>query len=882
MQSEWVRETAGGMRLRNKAGARRRVALLAGTALVAAALAVGPATAQDATWLLNPGSGDFNTGPNWNPALVPTGTAFFGTSNTTALSFSAATTVGGWTFNAGASAYTFTNGQFLTFNGAGIVVNGGSATITNNNNLNFNGTSTAGSAAITNSGNLIFNNCSTAGSATIANNNFVVLFQDTSTAGSATITNTGDLSFENTSTASSATITNNNNLNFNATSTAGSATITNNNFLNFFGTSTAGSAAITNNSGGTVDFSGSTGPAGDNKLSAGSIAGAGNYDLGVNELTVGSNNLSTEVSGDISGVGGSLVKTGAGTLTLAGVNTYTGATTVNAGTLAVNSSIITPSGVTVNAGGTLGGTGTVGATTIMSGGSLAPGNSIGTITVNGNLTFNAGSTYLVEVSPTAADRTNVTGTATLTGGTVQALALPGSFTAKTYTILNATGGFGGTQFAGLTATGSFSPARNPHLTYDANNVFLVLDPGAIVLAAGATANQAAVAGGINNAVTGGATPPAGFDTLLNIGGAQLGRALDQVSGEPGAGSTQASFNAANQFLNLLLDPFNDGSGGVSAFAVEDEALGYASARKRDAKAGDAYAAVTPRDRGSASLGNRWNVWASGYGGSSTVSGNAATGSHATTSRIYGTAVGAGYRVSPDTLVGFALGGAGFNFGLDGGLGGGRADLFQAGVFARHTMGAAYVSAALAYGWQDVTTDRTVTVSGTDMLRANFKANTFAARAEAGTRFVTPFAGITPYAALQVTSFMLPSYGETATAGSDQFALSYASQTTTNVRTELGARADKAFLVRDGIVTLRTRAAWAHDSNTDRAVSPTFQSLPGSSFTVNGARPSPNSALVTAGAEMKWKNGWSVAGAFDGEFSRTTAGYAGKGTVKYAW
>jgi hypothetical protein len=34
--------------------------------------------------------------------------------------------------------------------------------------------------------------------------------------------------------------------------------------------------------------------------------------------------------------------------------------------------------------------------------------------------------------------------------------------------------------------------------------------------------------------------------------------------------------------------------------------------------------------------------------------------------------------------------------------------------------------------------------------------------------------------------------------------------------------------------------------------------------------------------MKWHNGWTLAASFDGEFSRTTAGYAGKGSVRYAW
>ena len=263
----------------------RTAAPLAAAVLVAvAALLPGTLRAQDATWLASPSTGDFDTAGNWNPATVPTGTAFFGTSNTTSLSFSSSTTIGGWTFNAGASNYDFTIGfvSTLTFNSAGILINGGSATITNNGTLNFNNTSTAGSATITNNnggflhffnsstagsanitnnsgGTLGFLSSSTAGSASITNNGFINFF-NSSTAGSAAITNNsgGNLDFNETSTAGSASITNNNGglLDFNDTSTAGSATITNNNggFLHFFNSSTAGSANITNNSGGTLGF----------------------------------------------------------------------------------------------------------------------------------------------------------------------------------------------------------------------------------------------------------------------------------------------------------------------------------------------------------------------------------------------------------------------------------------------------------------------------------------------------------------------------------------------------------------------------------------------------------------------------------------------------
>ena len=89
-------------------------------------------------------------------------------------------------------------------------------------------------------------------------------------------------------------------------------------------------------------------------------------------------------------------------------------------------------------------------------------------------------------------------------------------------------------------------------------------------------------------------------------------------------------------------------------------------------------------------------------------------------------------------------------------------------------------------------------------------------------------------------------------------------------------------VNDALLTLRGRAAWAHDWNTDRNAVATFQSLPGATFTVNGAQPSANAALLSAGADLAWGNGWTLAATFDGEFSSTTRGYAGKGSLRRVW
>jgi uncharacterized protein with beta-barrel porin domain len=280
--------------------------------------------------------------------------------------------------------------------------------------------------------------------------------------------------------------------------------------------------------------------------------------------------------------------------------------------------------------------------------------------------------------------------------------------------------------------------------------------------------------------------------------------------------------------------------------------------------------------------NRWSVWGAAYGGSATIDGNAVVGSHDLNARVWGVVGGADYKITPDTLVGFALAGGGTNYSLSDALGTGRSDLFQTGVFGRQNIGAAYLSAALAYGWHDVTTNRTVALPGGDVLQARFRAETFSGRFEGGYRFAMPFAGLTPYVAAQAISFNLPGYAEQTLGGLGTFALNYAGQTTTATRTELGLRSDKSFAMQDGAFTLRGRAAWAHDYNNDRAVTAVFQALPGAAFVVNGARANPDAALVSAGAEMKWRNGFSLAATFEGEFSDNTTSYAGKGVVKYSW
>jgi autotransporter-associated beta strand protein len=907
---------------------RRGVYFLPLAALAGAALLPSVAQAQN-LWGGN-GSGttttDYNLGTNWsNPPVgappIATGQSaqFANSGNGTVVVTAGPIAPDSWTFNANAQSYNLSGAAINFGTTTGLVNNAtaGSISIANNlggagaqipqlgtSTLTLSGTNTytgvttiaAGTLALTGTGSI-------ATSSQINLSNAAGTFDISGTTAGASIISLNGVSGSNVNLGTKTlTVTAGNGLDIYYGAIGGSGGLTTTGgFANLGGTNTytgvttitttgdlilEGIATIASSSkvidNGALDFSVMSVDSSIKSL-AGTNGNAYLF-LGNHSLTLTAANDS--FSGVISGNGGLALTSG--TQTLTGTNTYIGTTTINGGTLVVNGSIATSSLTSVNSGGTLTGTGSVGNTAINNGGMFTPGNGTpgSTMTVNGNLAFQSGAQYVIALNPTTSSFANVTGSATLGGATVQATYATGSYVAKQYTILTATGGVNG-SFGSLVNTNlpsNFTPTLTKDATHTYLNLALSFAPTLPTPPSAPTPN-APTYGGLNgnrqqvgNAlinffnVTGGI--PLVFGTLTPSG-------LSQVSGETATGSQQTTFNAMTQFMNVMTDPFiagrADGASpltGATGFAEE----GHQAATTRR----DAYAMF---DKAPPALFEpRWSVWAAGFGGSQTTNGNTVLGSNNTTSSIAGTAVGADYRFSPDTIAGFALAGGGTSFSVANG-GNGRSDLFQAGAFIRHTVGPAYISGALAYGWQDITTNRTVNVAGIDQLRAEFNANTFSGRVESGYRFVSPWIGgigITPYAAGQFTTFDLPAYAEQAIVGSNMFALAYGAKDVTDARSELGIRTDKSYAMPDAILTLRGRFAWAHDFDPDRSIAATFQTLPGASFTANGAAQAHDSALTTASVEMKWLNGWSAAATFEGEFSDVTSSYAGKGVVRYSW
>lgn len=571
-----------------------------------------------------------------------------------------------------------------------------------------------------------------------------------------------------------------------------------------------------------------------------------------------------------------LEKTGSSSWTLTGSTSDTATMNVQAGNLILNGAMANVA--TTVSGGTLGGNGAIGALTVLSGGRVAPAN-LGVLTSYGHATFNAGSTYAVSVNAAGQSGKLLAVTATLNGGTVAVTTLAGAYTPSTqYTILSAVSGLTGT-FSGITISGYNPQFFSSALSYDGFSVVLTLNYNTAAFPAVAqTQNQKAVAGALS------AFGP-NLPFLSSFAGQsddQLRYSLDQLSGEAATGAQQGAFQFTGQFLGLMLDPFASGRGGMSN-DTGDAAFGFSP--ERAALPDDialAYNKVLGAPAAKApAFAERWTAWGAAFGGTNRTSGDPVViGSHDLRARAGGVAAGADYHFSRDAVVGFALSGGGTRWDLAQALGGGRSEALQAGVYTAVRTGPAYFAASLAVANHWMSTDRFAPFG--NQLTAKFDAQTVGGRIEGGYRFATPIGGLTPYAAAQTQAFRTPIYSETDRAGSG-LGLTYRGRTASDTRSELGVRFDRATLVSpNAVLTLRGRAAWAHDWVSDPTLNAAFQALPGASFIVNGATPAKDAALASAGAELKFSNGVALSAKFDGEFAARSTTYSGTASLRYAW
>jgi uncharacterized protein with beta-barrel porin domain len=437
-------------------------------------------------------------------------------------------------------------------------------------------------------------------------------------------------------------------------------------------------------------------------------------------------------------------------------------------------------------------------------------------------------------------------------------------------------------------------ARTGAVTLDTNNISIgklapctpapllpvvtVVPPGTVPVVPVAPAAVAPVVTVIDAAfaASGGALP-AGFLALSTIApGTLVSTVLPQLSGQVATGVAPAGVAAMNSFMSLMTNPF-------AGFAPGNP-LQPAPPLVYKASISNALGTeATPDPR-------RWGVWAAGYGGAYNISGNSSAGIPNDSGSGGGAAMGFDYRLTPYTTAGLAVAIGDMSYALSGNLGSGRENIFQSAAYSMTRVNAAYVATVLAFGLDRASTDRTVTVFGTDNLTADFSAYDFAGRIEGGYRFAVPSVyalpafGITPYAAFQAQAFLMPSYSEGAASGASTFALAYDAQTTTIYQTELGAWLDKTIpLGNDASLSLWERTAWVYDYWSSANLTAAFQALPGSStFTVFGATPAGDSVLAAAGAAIFFRNGISLAANFTADLSQSWQSYSGTAWLRYSF
>ena len=599
------------------------------------------------------------------------------------------------------------------------------------------------------------------------------------------------------------------------------------------------------------------------QIGTGGVSGAIAGEVINNGLLIVNTSNTFTLAGNVSGVGG-IQQLGAGTTVLSGFNTYTGPTAILNGRLAINGSIT--SNVTVSGAGNLGGSGSI-IGHVSNNGTLAPGNSIGTLTVSGSYTQAAGSTYQVETNAAGqADRLNVIGvpgTASINGGMINVVAATGSYApSTTYTILNAAGGVIG-AYTGVTSN---LPFLLPSLRYDANNVYLIFQPGGFAQGA-QSSNQVAVGRVLDQSVAGASGDFATvIGSVASLSLTQGQAAMDAISGQQYSGFGTANIANGLLFMNVV---------GQQMAAARSS--GGAGGRVALAQACDVACDEGPS-------ASPWSLWGSALGGTGSVAGNG--NSSTLTYNAGGFATGIDFRADPRFLVGMGLGFASGNQWVSNFSGRGTTNSYQASVYASFTEAAFYVDALAGYGYNENQMTRMISIPGLQprTARGQTGADQFLAQVESGYKigiYAPAAATLTPFARFQTSTVTQASFTET---GANSLNLNVTQQTTKSMRGTLGVELAGAVDAgwRDKLA-VQFRLGWVHEyADTSRPVTAAFAGAPSNNFTVFGTTPQRDSAVLGFSANTAIADSTSLYMRYDGEVGTGTDSHSISAGFRISW
>ena len=489
--------------------------------------------------------------------------------------------------------------------------------------------------------------------------------------------------------------------------------------------------------------------------------------------------------------------------------------------------------------------------------------------ISGTFAQTSMGTLALRVSPAASDKLQVTGPARL-AGTALAVFQPGSNFNKSYTLLSATGGRTGT-FNTL-STQNMPALFTASLAYGATDVTLNLQATMQNLP-GLGSSQVAVAQALDTAFNAGPGLNA-MPALFSLTAAQMPQALSMLSGSSASVGQSVSLAAGTQFSSLM-------TGRAATRRTEPQTASQAGTRRTEELAdcgNEAATACEPTPQ--------WSAWASGFGGAQWLNADASTGAAAAQQSIGGGAFGGDWRAGPGTLVGLAIGVSGSGYSVPTNGASGQATGAHFGVYGQHDWNAFYVSAALGYSRFDGTATRFISGIGTsETAKSSAVSHQLAGRLEVGRPFKVDEMGLTPFVALQPAQLWTPGITETSVTVNGApgvFALTYQAQGTTSLPLFIGAQIDGETELNARPLKGWARLAWVHEFMTQRNATAGFTVLPGSSFTVDGARAASDALRVDFGGRYMVASGTSLFANGSAELSDRGQSIGGTVGLRIEW
>ena len=341
-------------------------------------------------------------------------------------------------------------------------------------------------------------------------------------------------------------------------------------------------------------------------------------------------------------------------------------------------------------------------------------------------------------------------------------------------------------------------------------------------------------------------------------------ALNQISGQPYADF--GTFNVANNALFM-------------------NALGQQMALARGGRgSGQRQALAEACDVAACDGASPFSVWGSVLGGVGSVQGDG--NSSTFTYNVGGAAAGIDYRLSPSFLVGLGTGYTNGTQWVDSFQGKGWSNTVSVSAYASFTQWGLYVDALAGYAYSNNQLQRQISVPGLQPRTANGStgANQFLAQVEAGYAFgiyAPAAATVTPFARFQTSSINQAAFSEW---GANSLSLNVQQQTTTSVRTVLGAELAGAIgLGNTRTLDLGLRLGWLHEyANTARPLTAAFAGAPAANFTVYGATPQRDAAVIGFQASTNVAAATQLYLRYDGDIGSGTDNHALNLGVRLSW